>query len=131
MSTIAPQPQWPLERHNSLGVRSIAEFGLVARSAAELIAAANWAAERELPLTLLGGGTNVILAPRLAGLVVIVASRGLTVSRQRESALITANGLSMACLAAITACPVPQGLTRSGGRVKPAGRSSGSWITKL
>ncbi len=91
MPAVNPQQHWSLARHNSLGVRSVAEFGLVARSDAELIAAANWAAERDLPLTLLGGGTNVILTPRLRGLVVIVASRGLTVSRDGDSALITAN----------------------------------------
>ncbi|MGI9323674.1 MAG: UDP-N-acetylmuramate dehydrogenase [Pseudomonadales bacterium] len=86
-----PQKQWSLDGHNSLGVHSVADYGLVARSDAELIAAADWATERNVPLTLLGGGTNVILGPRLPGLVVIVASRGLAVARHADSALITAS----------------------------------------
>ena len=60
-----------LRRSNTLGVRAIAEYGMFADNNADLIAAIRWADERGMPLTILGGGSNVILAPEIPGLTVL------------------------------------------------------------
>lgn len=61
----------PLARHTTYRVGGPAELFLHAESAAALVAAWRWARARGLPCTLLGGGSNVIIADRgLRGLVI-------------------------------------------------------------
>ncbi|MDY7115769.1 UDP-N-acetylmuramate dehydrogenase [Halomonas sp. SSL-5] len=59
-----------LTRANTLGLPCVAERFSAPGSLAELQASLIEARERGWPLTLLGGGSNLILPPRLAGLVV-------------------------------------------------------------
>jgi UDP-N-acetylmuramate dehydrogenase len=61
----------PLARHTTYRVGGPAELFLHAESAAAMVAAWRWAAARGLPCTLLGGGSNVIIADAgLPGLVI-------------------------------------------------------------
>ncbi|MFC3283637.1 UDP-N-acetylmuramate dehydrogenase [Litchfieldella rifensis] len=55
---------------NTLGLPSRADRFVAPASHAELMAAISLARERQWPLTLLGGGSNLILDERLAGLIV-------------------------------------------------------------
>ncbi|MCG6657839.1 UDP-N-acetylmuramate dehydrogenase [Halomonas campisalis] len=59
-----------LSRANTLGLPCVAERLAAAVSDAQLCATLRLAAERGWPLTLLGGGSNLILPERLPGLVV-------------------------------------------------------------
>lgn len=61
---------------NTLGLPSRADRFVAPSSHAELVTAVSLARERQWPLTLLGGGSNLILGERLAGLVVQPAFAG-------------------------------------------------------
>jgi UDP-N-acetylmuramate dehydrogenase len=63
--------QESLARHTTYRVGGPAELFLPAESAAAMVAGWRWAAARGLPCTLLGGGSNIIIADRgLEGLVI-------------------------------------------------------------
>ncbi len=89
---------------NSLRVESVAEEYLEARDASELRSALDRARRDAVPVTLLGGGTNVVPLRRIEGRVVRVASRGISFRRGREGVRVVAaageswHGLVRACL---------------------------------
>ena len=62
-----------LTAHNTLGFVSEAEWFAAPRTLEECKAVLTEARERDLPITVLGGGSNVILSPRVAGLVIVPA----------------------------------------------------------
>ncbi len=62
-----------LADHNTLGLQASAEWFASVRNREELDAALNFASERQLPVRALGEGSNVILHPRLPGLVLHMA----------------------------------------------------------
>ena len=66
-----------LANHNTLGLQASAEWYASVRNREELDAALNFASERQLPVRALGEGSNVILQPRLPGLVLHIATRGV------------------------------------------------------
>ena len=66
-----------LANHNTLGLQASAEWFASVRNREELDAALNFASERQLPVRALGEGSNVILQPRLPGLVLHMATRGV------------------------------------------------------
>ena len=66
-----------LANHNTLGLQASAEWFASVRNREELDAALNFASERQLPVRALGEGSNVILHPRLPGLVLHMATRGV------------------------------------------------------
>ena len=64
----------PLADHSTLGVGGPARYFLAAQTLAEATEALAWARESELPVTLLGGGSNVVIADAgLPGLVLQLA----------------------------------------------------------
>jgi len=68
-----------LSAHCTLGVGGPARFFCEARGEADVIAAWRWARDRGVPLRILGGGSNVVVADGgVAGLVVKMVLRGLT-----------------------------------------------------
>jgi UDP-N-acetylmuramate dehydrogenase len=69
--------RWPLTRHCTLGVHSEAEFGLIAHTETQLIEALRQARALGVQSTVLGGGSNVIPAREVSGLVIKAAHRGL------------------------------------------------------
>jgi len=75
---------------NSLGLPSVAERVVAIGSTGELRAAAA-AARGKGPLTILGGGSNVVLHARVAGTVLLMRNRGLSLEPDRGGeALLTA-----------------------------------------
>ena len=90
MPTLRPAANLALDAYNTLGVHSVAEYAVIAHDTDSIIAAANWAAERNLELTVLGGGSNVILKPRLPGLVLVIATRGLSLEHRGQHAILRA-----------------------------------------
>ena len=66
---------------NTLGVRCVAEQLRVARSEEDLAEQLTDADRRGLPVTLVGGGSNFVLRPRLPGLALLLRLRGMTFER--------------------------------------------------
>ena len=60
----------PLDAMNSMGLPSVADAFARFQSLDELQALARWAETNEMPITVLGGGSNVLLSPRIQGLVI-------------------------------------------------------------
>lgn len=65
-----PFSQYDLKSNNTLAIASVAEYFLPVTNSDELIAACNWAKRKSLPLTIIGGGSNLVLKNTVQGLVV-------------------------------------------------------------
>lgn len=77
----APRIEEPLGPRSTLGVGGSAQFYAEVDGEAALLRALSWADERKLAVTLLGGGSNVLIADRgVAGLVLRVVARGESVT---------------------------------------------------
>ncbi|MFK7912537.1 MAG: UDP-N-acetylmuramate dehydrogenase [Pseudomonadales bacterium] len=87
---LSVQAAFELRPFNTLGVRSTAEFAVIARSNVELLEALRWAGQRGMPVAVLGGGSNVIPAPEVPGLTVIVKTRGVELERSARRARLVA-----------------------------------------
>lgn len=74
----------------TLGVGGAAQYFVEARSEAEVIEALDWAAARGMPLRVLGGGSNLVVADAgFDGLVLAVGLRGIRLSSDRGDATMT------------------------------------------
>jgi UDP-N-acetylmuramate dehydrogenase len=60
-----------LTDHNTLRLPSRADLAIRVRSIAEVQAALAWCRRRELTVTVIGGGSNVVLQPRVSGCVLL------------------------------------------------------------
>lgn len=86
------QEDIPLAPFTTLRIGGPAKYFAAARSEAELIAALDFAEQRALPVFILGGGSNVLIADEgFAGLVLRVAVRGVA-SRAKDTAVIVTAG---------------------------------------
>jgi UDP-N-acetylmuramate dehydrogenase len=76
--SVAPQAGVPLGPLTTLGVGGSARWFVSARSIEEAAAAIRWGADRQLPLFVLGGGSNLVIADHgFAGIVLHVAFAGV------------------------------------------------------
>jgi UDP-N-acetylmuramate dehydrogenase len=76
----------PLAPLTTLGVGGPARFFVEARSEEEIAEAGAWAEERGLPLFVLGGGSNLVVADKgFPGLVLHVALKGITSAEIADS----------------------------------------------
>ena len=75
---------------NSLRVESVAEEYVEARDASDLCAVLDRARRDSVPVTLLGGGTNVVPLRRIEGRVVRMVSRGISFRPHRGGARVAA-----------------------------------------
>jgi UDP-N-acetylmuramate dehydrogenase len=82
------QPDWDLQPLNTLAVPARAEFFCAAQTEPELLEALEWVRQRHMPLHLLGGGSNLVLAPRLPGLTLQVGLRGKTLLEETEESVL-------------------------------------------
>ena len=93
-----------LREANSFRVQCIAEQYLEVRDERELLDALDQAQRESVPVTLLGGGTNVVLLERIDGRVIRMASRGIAFDSDGDGVRVTAasgenwHGLVRACL---------------------------------
>ena len=76
-----------LQPYNSFGVAARAACLAEIRQTEDLQQAVELAESRELPLLLLGGGTNVLFAGDFPGMVLLMRKRGVEIDR--ESGLVT------------------------------------------
>ena len=94
----------PLREANSFRVESIAEQYVEVHDERELLDALVQAQRESVPVTLLGGGTNVVMLGRIDGRVIRIASRGVVFDEDDGGARVTAAGgenwheLVLACL---------------------------------
>jgi UDP-N-acetylmuramate dehydrogenase len=85
------QEHAPLGPRTTLGVGGPARYLVEARSEQELIDGLSWANERGLPVRVLGGGSNLVVADAgFDGLVLVVALRGIQLSSPTGDALLSA-----------------------------------------
>ncbi|MEH6564546.1 MAG: UDP-N-acetylmuramate dehydrogenase [Halopseudomonas sp.] len=82
------QSQVDLRPYNTLAVSEQAEHLLVVENERQLLAAVQLASRNNWPLTLLGGGSNLVLAGPVAGLVVLMRSRGRRVLSRSSSMVV-------------------------------------------
>ncbi len=68
-SQIPIQESFDLSLFNTMAVPSTAQYFCQAHTPEQVISAVNWANAHKLPITLLGGGSNVLLAESVEGLV--------------------------------------------------------------
>jgi UDP-N-acetylmuramate dehydrogenase len=88
---IAPTPDVPLAPLCTMGVGGPARFYVEARDEATILAALEWADRRGLPVRVLGGGSNLVVADAgVEGLVLRVALRGVTVREDGPAVELTA-----------------------------------------
>lgn len=91
----------PLARFTSLRVGGAAEFFLAAATADELAQGLAWAHERDLPVRVIGGGSNLLIADAgVDGLVIrAVGTNSEVVQRDGETVVIADAGVTLANLA--------------------------------
>lgn len=93
---MSPNPLTPLEHvplapRCTMGVGGPARYLVEARDEDTVIEAARWAAARRLPLRVLGGGSNIVVADEgVDGLVVQIGLRGITAREADQAVEVTA-----------------------------------------
>ena len=92
MISVTLQEQVDLQAFNTLGVSAVAEFYCQVNSAQGLAEASDWASDRNIPITLLGGGSNVVLQPTIAGLVILNQIMGLQCDPHDEHSTLVSVG---------------------------------------
>ncbi|MDP3794661.1 MAG: UDP-N-acetylmuramate dehydrogenase [bacterium] len=102
-----------LQAFTSLGIGGRAEYFLLAKTMEELVGGVRFALERDLPLALIGGGTNVLIADEgVPGFTIKFQDLGLAV----EGTTITAGaGVPMGVLVTRAAAEGLTGLEWAGG----------------
>jgi UDP-N-acetylmuramate dehydrogenase len=92
VSTFAPRERVPLAALTTLGVGGAAQWFVTATTPADVQASHEWCRERGMPLWVLGGGSNVVVADGgVEGLVLQVAIRAWQETPDR-SALVLETG---------------------------------------
>ncbi|MDZ4696471.1 MAG: UDP-N-acetylmuramate dehydrogenase [Deltaproteobacteria bacterium] len=87
---MTPEENVALAPHTTLELGGRARYWVTAKSESELLSALDWAAARGLPLLLLGGGSNVVIADAgFDGIVIHVQTRGLDVVELDRDVLFT------------------------------------------
>lgn len=79
---------WDLQPLNTLAVPARAEYFCTVQSPGELNEALQWCRDHRQPLNLLGGGSNVVLAQRLAGLTLQIQLLGKQVLEETDTEVV-------------------------------------------
>jgi len=88
---MTPTTHEPLAPRTTLEIGGAAEYFAEARSVDEVREALRWAAEKSLPVSVLGGGSNVVVAgDGIRGLVLGIANRGIDIERKHNRRVLTA-----------------------------------------
>jgi UDP-N-acetylmuramate dehydrogenase len=86
-----PTQHSPLAPLTTLELGGPADWLIEAESTTDIKEALRWAADAEIPTTVLGGGSNLVVADRgVRGLVLKIANRGIEIDRGHDGTLVTA-----------------------------------------
>lgn len=79
----------PLAHHTTIGVGGAARYFLQAQTLEDVRYALTWAGERQLPVFILGGGSNVVVADNgFPGLVLQLATRGWQIEERDPQTVV-------------------------------------------
>ena len=81
-----------LKNFNTLNFESTADFFCSVSSKIELSEALAWGQEKNLPVIVLGKGSNVLIAADIQGLVIHIAIMGIELFSQNEESLVVSVG---------------------------------------
>jgi UDP-N-acetylmuramate dehydrogenase len=98
---VTPEQGVSLVPHTSLRVGGLADYFVLARSGQDLAAGLCWASDRSLPVRVIGGGSNLLVAEAgVEGLVIKAANSRFEVAERRgEPILVAEAGANYANLA--------------------------------
>lgn len=77
-----------LQARNTFGLESVAQYFAAPSDEAALREALSWCATKKLPLFVLGGGSNIILAEKIEGLVLQPALKGIQLLQEDAESVI-------------------------------------------
>src|SRR5690554_4795503 len=77
-----------LSDRNTLGLRSLARHGGLINSHEDVERLAALAVAQDLPLRIIGGGSNVVLKPQLDAVVAVMAMKGRTISHAPDGTVM-------------------------------------------
>lgn len=81
----------PLASFTTFKVGGKADYLVRAKNNETLLQAVTWAKENNLPITIVGGGSNVLIADQgVRGLVILIESLGISVEEEKDKILVTA-----------------------------------------
>jgi len=100
---VAPQAEFPLARLTTIGTGGPAEFFARAGSAGELEELLGWARERELGVSVVGSGSNLLVADEGVRGLVVKLDRDLARIEQVEGGLDVGGGARLPAVAARSA----------------------------
>jgi len=90
-SGLKPSAEVTLAPMTTLELGGNADWLVEATNVVEVREALRWAADGEFPVTILGGGSNVVVADTgVRGLVLRIASRGIDLERRHDRTVLTA-----------------------------------------
>lgn len=78
-----------LQPYNSLALSAEAEYFCAVDNSADLLTTLEFAASRNIAVMPLGGGSNIVLAGNIAGLVLLVDLKGVSHRRVKDSVEVT------------------------------------------
>ena len=81
-----------LKSFNTLALPSQADYLFTIRSVDDARLISHWAADNKLPLIVLGGGSNIVLRPRVPGVVAHMAIEQRTIKRDGQTLYVTLGG---------------------------------------
>jgi UDP-N-acetylmuramate dehydrogenase len=85
---VVHQPLAPL---TTLGVGGGAEYYILAETVEDVVAACGWANQRQLPIRILSGGSNLVVADAgVPGLIIDMQLRGMSIERNGSVAFVKA-----------------------------------------
>lgn len=88
-AVLRPQAAVPLAPLTTLGIGGAAQWFARATDADHVAAAHRWCGERDLPLFVMGGGSNLVVADRgVDGLVLQMAIGGITFATSRSETMV-------------------------------------------
>jgi UDP-N-acetylmuramate dehydrogenase len=84
------QRDYSLKTCNTLAVPSVADYFIACHSVDEIQDALRWAKAKTLPVHILGGGSNVLLAENISGLIIKPELLGKSIRLENEYAMVSA-----------------------------------------
>lgn len=87
-STLSLIPDFDLSARNTLALRARSRFGATLETPEQLPALFALAAERAMPLRILGGGSNVVLSSDFQGITAMIAMRGRAIIEERADSVL-------------------------------------------